>query len=378
MVSNILVIGASGGANVARQLADSLPASHRLILIERLNFAYHPISSLRGAVIPGFEENNFASLDNFFDKGSRHVVLSGTEVTKLDEDSVTISREFEGSSSIPFVYACLALGATYPIPGRPRSTSREEGLENQRQMQKDIKAAKSILVVGGGPVGVEFVGEVRTQYPKSTGKAVTLATSGGELIPGGWKKSLGQKIHTLLTSEGIDIKYNAKVDLPEDVEVGKLLPTVRSFELPDGGKVEADFVIMATGGKPNTTLVKDDYPEALNDMGQIKVEPTTLRLLDPKLGKYFAIGDCTDSPGPNTYFTVMQQAPVVSAHLLALAQGKGKASKLYKEPMNVMVVPFGPSQGHGQIGPFVMGSWVTSLGKGKTLFVPDFKKLYRV
>lgn len=51
---NIVIIGASSGALVAKALlAAGLPESHRIVLIEKLEYAYHPISSLRGAVVEG-------------------------------------------------------------------------------------------------------------------------------------------------------------------------------------------------------------------------------------------------------------------------------------------------------------------------------------
>ncbi|CAM9743989.1 unnamed protein product, partial [Ectocarpus sp. 12 AP-2014] len=41
------------------------------------------------------------------------------------------------------------------------------------------KAAKSILVIGGGPIGIEMAGEIMEEMP---GKSVTLVTS-KELMP---------------------------------------------------------------------------------------------------------------------------------------------------------------------------------------------------
>jgi NADH dehydrogenase FAD-containing subunit len=53
-LKNVVIIGgAGGGAQVARDLEKSLPDTHRLILIEKNDFAYWPIGGLRAAVKPG-------------------------------------------------------------------------------------------------------------------------------------------------------------------------------------------------------------------------------------------------------------------------------------------------------------------------------------
>ncbi|CAO1621893.1 unnamed protein product [Sympodiomycopsis kandeliae] len=373
MTQNIVIIGASSGALVAKALTSSLPESHRLILIEKLEYAYHPVSSLRGAVVEGKEEDSFADLDSFFPSGSRHVVLKGTEVKQLHANSLTLSKEFEGSTQLDFAYAVLGLGATYNPPSRPASVSKQEAIAGQRALQAAVKQSKSLLIIGGGPVGVEFSGEVRTVY---SDKKITLVTS-GPLLPGAWKDSLRNKLTSLLHSNKIEVKTQTSIEIPEDVPIAEHLPTPRDITLSDGSKVSTDFVLIATGGKPNTTLLTSSgFGANLDENNRIKVNPTTLKVADGELAeRYFAFGDASNAPGPKTYFAATQQVPVLTSQILA-AINKGKA-KTWKEPMNVMVVPFGPSNGHGQIGPFVLGGWFTSFAKGKTLFVPDFKKLYQ-
>lgn len=52
--TNIIIIGASAaGANLARSLEKSLPATHRIVLIEARDLAFWPPAALRAAVVPG-------------------------------------------------------------------------------------------------------------------------------------------------------------------------------------------------------------------------------------------------------------------------------------------------------------------------------------
>lgn len=301
------------------------------------------------------------------------MVLKGTEVTQLHAKSLTLSEPFEGSAELSFEYAVLALGATYNPPSRPASSSKQDAIEAQRALQAAIKKSNSVLIVGGGPVGIEFSGEIRSVYKD---KKVTIATS-GPLMPGPWKDSLRTKLAGLLKSSAIDAKTNVKVDLPQDLAIAQHLSTPRDVPLSDGSTVSTDFVLVATGGQPNTSLISNSgFSSILDDQHRIKVDPTTLKISDGELSeRYYSFGDASNAPGPKTYFAASQQAPVLTSQLLA-ALKKGKA-KAWKEPMNVMVVPFGPSDGRGQVGPFVLGGWFASFAKGKTLFVPDFKKLYQ-
>ncbi len=48
-----------------------------------------------------------------------------------------------------------------------------------KQANAELKAAQSVLVIGGGPIGIEMAGEIMEEMP---GKKVTLVTS-KELMP---------------------------------------------------------------------------------------------------------------------------------------------------------------------------------------------------
>lgn len=53
----------------------------------------------------------------------------------------------------------LATGASQPFPMRPKQEwSVAEVEEHLKQMQRDIAAAQSVVVIGGGPTGIEMAG----------------------------------------------------------------------------------------------------------------------------------------------------------------------------------------------------------------------------
>jgi pyruvate/2-oxoglutarate dehydrogenase complex dihydrolipoamide dehydrogenase (E3) component len=60
----------------------------------------------------------------------------------------------------------LVQGSTYSFPFRPISgqSTLKEIRDSLRGFQDDIKNASSILIVGGGPTGAEFAGEIAAQH----------------------------------------------------------------------------------------------------------------------------------------------------------------------------------------------------------------------
>ena len=67
---------------------------------------------------------------------------------------------------IPFHYLVIATGGTYGAPLRnQQNIFIGDRLDHVKEMQNRIKLANSVLVVGGGPAGMELVGEIRHLYP---------------------------------------------------------------------------------------------------------------------------------------------------------------------------------------------------------------------
>lgn len=343
-LKNVVIIGgASGGAQVARALEKSLPETHRLVLIESNEFAYWPIGALRAAVKPGFEDQVFASFEGFFGKTSRHIVLAGYSVTELNENIVKLDKTAPApfnSDTISVEVGVIAAGSTYAIPMRPLSIKLIEAKQGLKNMQKEVSAAKHILIIGGGPVGVEFAGEVKAQHPN---KKITLISSGNGLIEG-FKPSLGKSLVNQLKDKNVNVRLNTSIELTsEHIEKSQRLQQDQPLQvrLSDGSEIKTDFLFIATGGKPNTSLV----PQAALDNGKpsrIDVNPGTLRLNYPPLAnKWFALGDATNAPGPKTFVNVTSQAPIIAAQVKSLITSGSASTQAYKGPTNVMVVVSG-------------------------------------
>lgn len=145
-----------------------------------------------------------------------------------------------------------------------------------------IKSASSILIVGGGPTGVELAAEIAVDFPD---KKVTIVHKGVRLL-----EYIGQKASSKtlkwLKSKKVDVKLEQSVEVRSSSEENK------TYETSNGETIEADAHFLCIG-KPvgsawlRETLLKDD----LDGDGRIKVDEN-LRVKGRS--NIFAIGDITD------------------------------------------------------------------------------------
>lgn len=325
----------------------------------------------------GFEKQVFATFDGFFPEDSRHILLAGYNVVKINKKSVKLDRAAPApfdSDTISLEAGIISTGSKYSVPMQPASSKLLEAQEALQDMQKQVAKAEHILIIGGGPVSLEFAGEVKDEHPE---KKVTIVEMQDTLLPG-YRDELGKELEKQLKSIGVDVKMKTGLDLQKEHfdNAQKLVSEKMKIKLDDGEVVETDFLFIASGGKPNTDCVPQT---ALDDSKspRIDVDGQTLRLKHKTLGQtWFALGDVNNLPVPKTHFNTVIDAPVVAAQLVGLLNGQG-SKEIHKEPYDVVMVPIGSKKGASQMVYPIAGEWITSLLKGKNLFMPQWLKAYR-
>ncbi|KWU45876.1 FAD/NAD(P)-binding domain-containing protein [Rhodotorula sp. JG-1b] len=383
---NIVVVGLGlAAAEAVKALLPKLPADHRIVAVAE-NEGYWPIASLRAAVVPGWEDKPVASVDPLVPRGTQHILLKGTSVVELKEHSVVIDKSHpELGTEIPFEYCIVATGSDYPWPCRPRKgASIDEIKSDFRTLQAQVESSSSILVVGGGPVGIEFAGEVAAHYNGKAGRAkkqgITIVHAQETyLTEPGWKDGFNSSIRSQLDGLGVKTIFGAKVDDIPD-KTGQLAGGTQDFALSNGETVTADFVFLAIGNSPNTQLVQKLDPEAINNSNKlVKVKPSFQLERHPAL---FAIGDIADVAESKIYAHAKNHGAIVAANILSLINSSSSSSaaepslKAYKPGPMLMIVSIGPKGGAGQLFGMVVGSWLAWLAKSRTLFVDAFQKTY--
>lgn len=152
-----------------------------------------------------------------------------------------------------------------------------------------VKAAKNILVIGGGAVGIEIAGEIAATYPKSDGKKVTLIHKGKALMNDTYNAKFRSGLQKQLLDLGVNLHLGDALEGDYDFEE----TGGRTITTQGGEKLEGiDLVIKATGGKVNTALLQDLVPNLLSANG-VKIKPT---FQIEGHDRIFAMGDVVDLP----------------------------------------------------------------------------------
>ncbi len=139
---------------------------------------------------------------------------------------------------------------------------------------------RSLLVVGGGPVGVEFA-----QVFAALGTSVTVAEMMPRLLPG-MDKDLGIYARRLLTKHGVKVKTNCRVESLEERGNG-----VRAKLC--GREEEYEAVLVAIGRTPRTHgLGLENIGVETDEKGFIR----TNEYLETTTSNVYASGDATGHP----------------------------------------------------------------------------------
>lgn len=151
-----------------------------------------------------------------------------------------------------------------------------------------IKGAKSILIVGGGPTGVELAGEIAFDYPE---KDVTLVHDGYRLLEFIGPKASNKSLEWL-KSKHVDVRLEQSVDLDSN--------SGGAYVTSSGEIIEADCHFLCTGKPLGSEWLKGTMLKgSLDELGRLKVDEN-LRVKGQK--NVFAIGDITDIKVSNGSF----------------------------------------------------------------------------
>lgn len=120
---------------------------------------------------------------------SSHAVVQA-RVLSVQSRHVKIDREWQGSSQIPFDYLAIATGTILTQPAAMKYDDKVPSVEYLKKHQSDIKRSMSIIIVGGGAVGVQMATDLKEYYPD---KEVTVVQSRACLMP-----QFHEKLHNLV------------------------------------------------------------------------------------------------------------------------------------------------------------------------------------
>lgn len=355
-MGNRLVI--VGGGYIGVELARALETHMDVTLVEPRKEFVHAPAMLRSLVDPSVLNQALIPYDC--------VLKSGTVVAKRAKAVTGNAVVLDDDTNLPADFIVLCPGASNGGIFKPGDENIDAFRAAQGRVHGQIKAAKSIVLVGAGAVGTELAGEIAHAHPE---KSVTLISADPQLFPSQPPK-LGRKLHQKLMGMGVDVVLGKRVtDLKSTTE-----PYAGIVTLQDGKTIEADLVIPAIGSRPVTDLF-DSLPDVTKgDDGRVTVDEY---LRPSSLPNVFAAGDAVDAGDAMTIVATSRQQPWLAKTLKTLNAGKSLDSLKAYSPWKSapILVPLGPIQGASFLVIATFGDWVTRMIKGRDLFIAKYRKL---
>lgn len=368
MPVKVLVIGGGfAGAQVAIDLAKCQHVD--VTLVTRTDYFEASFANARSVVDPSIADQALW----LYEAMKPHGTFIQGEVTQLSDSTAVLAD----GTQLAFDYAAIATGSSYAVGKSSTALTLQQRLQELQGLAARVKAARSVLVVGGGPLGVELAGEVLTDLP---GVEVTLVHGGQRLLPSLTPKA-SAAAEAWLRSKGCKLLLGDKLQVPPGSSGGPFSGTTSA-----GVAVAADVLLMATGITTNSGLLAQTLPDALDPQGRVKVDATLRVVGHPRL---FALGDVTDVPEEKLAFLASQQGQLVAASIAALAAahvaggqaatdaaGKRLGRWRPSKGIAVMIVTLGRGYAVGRIGCLTLRGWLPTAIKARNLegFVSKYRR----
>lgn len=288
----VIIGGGFAGTTVAKLLEHELEVT----LIDTKNYFEFTPGILRTVIEP----KHMRAIQSLH---THHLHKTNIVVSKVL--SVTSRFVQTAHKTYPYDYLVIASGSSYNPPIKESDVVIATRAEHLREYHRKLEEASSVLIIGGGLVGVELAAEIVEHYPK---KQITIVHAADRLIERNQPKAVAYATE-FLTERGVKIRYN---ELVTGGENGKFTTNL-------GNIITADTAFMCTGTIPNYEFMAAHLPEKLTERNLIKVN----ELLQVEgLPNVFAAGDINDRLVEKTAQNSERQAKTAAQNILALEAGK--------------------------------------------------------
>lgn len=302
--------------------------------------------------------HSIASAFEKYDKKSITFIHGKATALNPNTDTVTVTTSANQTQDLNYSTLIIATGSSYASPIWQINESDSVTRDEITRIRNSLKTAKTILISGGGAVGVETAGEVGSHYPKAN---ITLLSGTTRLL-------IRLTAYNSATAEsklerlGARTLHNLRVSSVKSNKDG-----TTTLGLSDGSTRSVDVFIDATGPRPNTTFLPTGW---IDPRGHVIVDPLTLRT---KTEGVYAVGDVANYCDGGIVSTGNGIAPVCTSIGIDIAKAAGVVSpfkqKTYKGIGETQFVPIGPGGGVGQVFGWWIPSWLVWLVKSRSFFV---------
>ncbi|PVH68333.1 FAD/NAD(P)-binding domain-containing protein [Cadophora sp. DSE1049] len=360
-MKTILILGGSlGGLAVAHTVLKktlNTIKDYKIVLVSTSTHIYWNLASVR-AIVPGqisdekiFQEIQPGSMH--YPKGSFEFIHGAASGLDPRTKTVIITTA-SGEAKQTYDILLLATGTrtTGDLPWKASLSGYQATKDNLHKYQEQVKAAKSIVLGGGGPTGIEAAGELGFEYGKT--KEITLITAAPELAHDSLPVNISKVAEKELKKLHVEITKGVKIIDSKAASDGKT-----ELILDNGETMLVDLYLPIIGNHPNSEYV----PKALlDDRGYVIVDEY-LRVKGTE--DIWAVGDVSNTD-PSQAVYLQKQIPAIANNLDLVI--KGKKPIPYKSDGNrIIAITLGRNRATGRSGNWKLPSIIVWWLKGRTL-----------
>ncbi|ALA54681.1 dihydrolipoyl dehydrogenase [Shouchella clausii] len=226
-------------------------------------------------------------------KGNKVEIIRG-EAYFSGEDTVKIMDE-KSSSTYKFKHCIIATGSS---PIEIPNFKYTDRVINSTGALALKEVPKKLVVIGGGYIGIELTGAY-----SNLGSEVVVLEGTKQILPG-FEKQMAKLVERKLKKNGVTFHTEAMAKGVEETDNGvKVTAEIKGEEKV----IEADYVLVTVGRKPNTEEIGlEGIGVEMDDRGYIKVDKQGRT----SVKNIFAIGDIV--PGPALAHKASYEAKVAA------------------------------------------------------------------
>ena len=354
-----------GGGYAGTMLARALDPVAEVVLVEPKAAFVHNVAAIRAVVDPAWLDKLILPYDHLLKRGR----VLRDRVIAIEGEGVRLAA----NGSLEGDILVVATGSKYAQPFKASGDSISDFRSALLDAHEKLKAARSVAIVGAGAVGVELAGEIATGM---SDKRIDLVSATTVLFPD-FKAALGQRLGAELAGMNVSVHLGAAVEGLRET----LRPTSGALVIAGRSSLAADLIFPVMGAKPDNAVLKTLPGVAFDPLGLVTVD----KWLRPAGARnVFALGDVAATGDLMTIVAISRQAPWLAKAIKAVIAGKALEKLPHYSPWIAppVLVPLGPKRGASVLpltkSGVVVGGFVTSLIKGKSLFIGRYRKEFGV
>jgi len=314
MQKRVVIIGGGfAGTCVARKLQNH----YSVTLIDSKDYFEFTPSVLRTIVEPQHAEKIQAQHLAYLQKT---VVIKEYATDITNKEVITPTRVFA------YDYLVICTGSSYKSPIKDGDAITATRAPELVSYARKLKQSNSVLIIGGGLVGVELAAEIIEKHPS---KKITIVHGNSELI---------ERNPAIARNYAYKFLKRRKVNMVfSEIVTGKM---GKIYATNKNTQFSADMAFMCIGISPNSGYLKGFFAPIIDSHGFLKVN----RFLQAEgFRNIFAAGDVTAIMEEKTAQNAEKHADIIAKNIEALEIEH--ELKEYKPKPRIMVISLGKWNG---------------------------------